>query len=100
MTDADNTLMFSILKEIRADLGQQQSLLVQFVDVTKKRFEAIDRRFDAIDRRFDAMDHRLNDLTGELEPMLKSETMGRLAHFESKVDRKIAELEERLSNTD
>ena len=42
------------------------------------------------------MERRLGDLSAELEPMVKSELMGRLSHFETQIDEKLAQLSDRL----
>ena len=42
------------------------------------------------------LERRLGDLSGELELMVKSELMGRLTHFETQIDEKLAQLSDRL----
>jgi len=110
MADPDDSLMLSILKEVRADLKEthgdlrkHQDLLLSFIEATRRRFDAVDRRFDAIDRRFetvdrrfDAIEHRISDTTGEFELMLKGEMLGRMTQFETQLDRKLAELSDRI----
>ncbi len=101
MADIDNSLTLSILKEIRADLKQQQSLLLQLVELGQRhtrRFADIDDRFAEVDRRFATIERRINDLVPEMELMLKGELMGRLANFESRVDHRIDELAARLDD--
>jgi len=68
----DDSLMPSILKEIRAEMRDHRTLLLQLVDASRRH-----------DRRFNDLEHRLSDLGGELELMLKGELMGRLTHFET-----------------
>jgi hypothetical protein len=55
-----------------------------------------DHRFSDMERRFSGLELRMSDLTGELELMLKSELMGRLTHFETQIDEKLAQLSDRL----
>ena len=42
------------------------------------------------------MERRLGDLSAALELMVKSELMGRLSHFETQIDEKLAQLSDRL----
>jgi hypothetical protein len=85
VAEADTSLTLSILKEIRAELNQQRTLLLQLVDAERRQ-----------SRRISDVEHRINDLVPELELMLKGEIMGRLANFESRVDLRIDELAARL----
>jgi hypothetical protein len=49
---------------------------------------------DQMRRRFDDVDRRLNDLRDDLELMIKAELMGRLGHFETQIEARIAALTE------
>jgi hypothetical protein len=77
--------MLSILKEIRVGLRDHRTLLLQLADGSRRH-----------DRRFNDMERRLGDLSAELELMVKSELMGRLSHFKTQIDEKLAQLSDRL----
>jgi hypothetical protein len=85
MPSADDALLLSILKELRVELREHRTMLLQLVDASRRH----DRRFDDLERRF-------GDLRGELELMLKGELMGRLSHFETQIDEKLGRLADRL----
>ena len=85
MPHPDNSLMLSILKDIRVELRDHRTLLLQLADGLRRH-----------DRRFNDMERRLGDLSAELELMVKSELMGRLTHFETQIDEKLAQLSDRL----
>ena len=85
MPHPDNSLMLSILKDIRVELRDHRTLLLQLADGLRRH-----------DRRFNDMERRLGDLSAELELMVKSELMGRLSHFETQIDEKLAQLSDRL----
>ena len=92
MPSPDDSLMLSILKEIRVELRDHRTLLLQLADGLRRH----DRRLNEMERRFSDLEHRMGDLTSELELMLKSELMGRLTHFETQIDEKLAQLSDRL----
>ena len=71
MSDADQALTLTILKDIRVDIKEAradtrklQDLLLASIEADRRRFNAIDRRFDVIDRRFDAIDRRFEATDG------------------------------------
>lgn len=100
MTDADNSLMLSILKDLRAEMRQHHDLLLQLVDAGKRhdrRFDTIDHRFNHVEQRISDVEQRIGDSRGELELMLKGELLGRLTHFETRIDERLAEFEEKLN---
>jgi hypothetical protein len=92
----DNRLLASILRDIRRDGRETKDLVVALTkhlfDVEKRN----ERRFADMDKRFSDLDQRFNELRDDLELMIKSELMGRLMHFETRIDQKIDELEEQL----
>ena len=85
MPHPDDSLMLSILKDIRVELRDHRTLLLQLADGSRRH-----------DRRFNDVERRLGDLSAELELMVKSELMGRLTHFETQIDEKLAQLSDRL----
>ncbi len=86
MAEADDSLMLAILRELRAEMRQQRMLLLQLS-------EAVHR----LERRFGDIERRISDTRAEIELMLKAELLGSLTHFETQMDERIAELEDRVS---
>ena len=86
MAEPDNSLMMTILGELRADMRQQSTLLLQVAEATHR-----------LERRFGDVERRISDTRDEIELMLKAELLGSLTHFETRMDARIAELEVRLS---
>lgn len=93
MAEADNSLMLTILKELQADSRQNRTMLLQVIEILRRH----ERRFDDIERRFGDVERRISDSRSDLELMLKAELLGRLTHFETLMDERIAQLEDRLS---
>ncbi len=93
MAEPDSSLMMAILRELRADMRQLRTLLLQVAEATHRH----DRRFDDMERRFGDVERRISDTRAEIELMLKAELLGSLTHFETRMDARIAELEDRLS---
>jgi hypothetical protein len=73
--NVDNTLLLSISREIRTEQNQHRTLLLQTVDMRK-----MEQRLDG----------RIVAVRDDLELMLKSELMGRLTHFETKMENLLA----------
>jgi|SRR5271155_399546 len=82
MTDADN----AIPRELRAELQQHRTMLLQLVDATRRH-----------DRRFEEIETRISDTRAEIELMLKAELLGRLTRFKSQIDERLAQLSDRVS---
>jgi hypothetical protein len=72
MAEADDSLMLAILRELRAEMRQQRTLLLQLS-------EAVHR----LERRFGDIERRISDTRAEIELMLKAEPLGSLTHFET-----------------
>jgi predicted nuclease with TOPRIM domain len=87
LADADSNLTLAILKDIRADLRNQQTLLLQLSEAQRRHTQ-----------RFADLKRRLTEIMPELELMLKSEVMGRLTQFETRIDDRIEELTARFSD--
>lgn len=75
----DNSLLVTLLREIRKEQAEQRTLLLSAVDYPRKMEQRLDGRIVA--------------LRDDLELMLKSELMGSLTHFETRIDQRLAELE-------
>ncbi len=81
----DNKLLLSTLRDIRRDQRETKELLVA---LTKHVFD-VEKR---LAKRMDDMNKRFDEVKDDLEIMLKSELLGRLTHFETRIDEKIEEL--------
>jgi LytS/YehU family sensor histidine kinase len=84
--NVDNTLLLSVLKEIRSEQNKHRELLLQTVDYMRKMGQRLDGRIVAI--------------RDDLELMLKSELMGRLAHFETKIENLLSERTDSIEKAD
>jgi hypothetical protein len=89
MPAADDALLLSISREMRAEMRDHRTMLLQLVDASRRH----ERRFDELERRF-------GDLRGELELMLKGEMMGRISHFGAEIDEKLERLVDRLQTVE
>ncbi len=100
MVEPGNILMSRILREIRAGTNQHRTMLLQVVEFLRRhdrRFDEIERRFGDVDRRFGDIERRISDTRADIELMVKAELLGRVTHFETLMDERIAQLEDRLS---
>jgi hypothetical protein len=86
MTDADNALMLAIPTELRTELRQHRTILLQLVDAIRRH-----------DRRFEEIETRISDTRAKIELMLKVELLGRLTHFETQMDERLTQLSDRIS---
>lgn len=91
MAEVDQTLTVAILREIRADARKLQDLVLLSIESSRRRFDAIERKIEAVDRQ-------VEDAASDIELMVKSELMGRLGNFETKIDRRIAETEDQFAS--
>jgi predicted nucleic acid-binding Zn-ribbon protein len=85
MSEADFSLTVSIVKEIRAELREHRTMLLQLIDASRRH-----------DRRLEEVERRIADTRDELELVLKGELLGRLGHFETRIDEKLAQLADRV----
>ena len=100
MAEADDSLMLTILKELRANMRQQRTLLLQLTEAAHRhdrRFDDVEQRFGEVERRFGDIERRISDARAEIELMLKAELLGRMTHFETQMNERIAALEDRLA---
>ncbi|MGO8839976.1 MAG: hypothetical protein ACLPWS_15270 [Rhodomicrobium sp.] len=92
----DNKLLLSTLRDIRRDQRDTKELLVALTkhvfDVEKRLAKRIDDVETRLAKRIDDMNKRFDESKDDLEIMIKSELMGRLTHFETRIDEKIEEL--------
>ena len=85
--------MMTILEGIRADMRRRRTVLLQVAEAVRRH----DRRFDEMERRFGDVERRISDTGAEIELMLKAKLLGRLTHFEARMDERIARFEGRLA---
>ncbi len=88
--NVDTTLVLNVLKEIRAEQASQRALALQAVDYLRR----VEKR---LDDRLAALDGRLVSLKDDLELMVKAELMGRLTHFETRVEQRLDAMAEQIS---
>jgi hypothetical protein len=81
--DSDNKLMLTILQDIRKELRDVRTLALQLVD-----------RGDRLERHMVEIERRLADAKEDMHLMVKSELMGTLGNFESRI---MVMIEERLA---
>jgi hypothetical protein len=68
---------------IRRDYREMRALVLGMLDQNRRRFDDVERR--------------IKDLRDDLELMIKAELMGRLGHFETQIEARIAALAEQKS---
>jgi hypothetical protein len=83
---ADSTLMLEILKEIRKEQNNQRTLLLQTVDAVRRLQHYMEEKFLNVEDRFLDMERRMKTHKDDLELMLKSELLGSLTHFQTKIE--------------
>ncbi len=92
----DNKLLLPALRDIRRDQRETKELLVALTkhvsDVEKRLVKRIDDVETRLAKRMDDMNKRFDESKDDLEIMVKSELLGRLTHFETRIDEKIEEL--------
>jgi hypothetical protein len=100
MADPGNTLLLEVLQDLRKELQDHRSVLSQSVaygwkleHLVESRFGAVDQSLAAIKARFGAVDQRLlgideciSGLKDDLELMIKSELLGALGNFETRIE--------------
>ena len=98
--NVDLTLLAKLAREnltetraLRRELADVRTLAPQTADFTRRMEQRLDTRINGVDARIGGVDTRIMSLRDDLELMVKSELMGRLAHFETRVEHM---LEERL----
>jgi hypothetical protein len=84
-------------KGIRRDVADVRTLALQTLDYMRRMEQRLDGRIsgldgriaslrDDFDGRISALDGRIASLRDDLELMIKAEPMGRLAHFETRME--------------
>jgi hypothetical protein len=81
----DNALMLTILQDIRKEVRDVRTLALQLVD-----------RGDRLERHMVEIERRLADAKDDMALMVKSELMGALGSFETRI---MVMIEERLASS-
>ena len=63
------------LVDVRNDLADMRRAILQLIEKAQRH-----------ERRFDELEHRIVETKDDMELMIRSELMGRLAHFETKME--------------
>ena len=88
MSDQPTNLVLELLREIRGEVRElrhevgEQRLLALALAAQGQRLE----------RRMTDLERRMGEMHDELELMQKTELMGRMGHFESRMEARIEEL--------
>jgi hypothetical protein len=85
----DNKLLLSILRDIRREQREHLALTLSLSERLLASEKRLSQRIDDFEKR---LDQRFGELRDDLELMLKAEVLGRLTHFETRIDQKIEEL--------
>lgn len=88
----DNKLLLSTLREIRRDQRETKELLIVLTKYLAEVEKRLTKRMEDVSKRIDETNKRFDEVKDDLEIVLKSELMGRLTHFETRIDEKIEEL--------
>ena len=75
--DVDNAQLLGVLKEVRAEMQHQRTLLLQSIDQGRSLEMHVDMQLLAISQR-------VNEIKGELELMIKSELLGVLGDLDTR----------------
>ena len=88
MSDQPTNLVLELLREIRGEVrelrhevGEQRLLALALAEQGQR-----------LERRMTDLERRMGEMHDELELMLKTEPMGRMGHFESRMEARIEEL--------
>ena len=90
MTGETENLVLAPLRDLRKDLAEQRTLSLATVDAMRR----MERR---LDERLGALETRVAHVRDDIELMVKSESMGRLGHFEATFDEKLDALAARVA---
>jgi len=65
---------------MRSDMADMRRAILQLIDKAQRH-----------ERRFDELEHRIVEAKADIELMMRSEVMGRLANFETKIEMRFRE---------
>jgi hypothetical protein len=82
----DNTLMLEILKDIRKEQNNQRTLLLQTVDALRRLQHFTEESLLTVKREFLNIEERMKAHKDDLELMLKSELLGAMTHFQTRIE--------------
>lgn len=81
-------------REMRGELaGMREDMTVmsrEIADMRRATLQLIEKSIRH-ERRFDELEHRIVETKDDMELMIRSELMGRMAHFESKMEARFSE---------
>jgi hypothetical protein len=86
--------MLEILKEIRKEQHNHRTLLLQTSEAVRKLHQYTEESLLAIKRELLNIEERMKAHRDDLELMLKSELLGSLTHFQTKIEQYV---EQRLT---
>jgi hypothetical protein len=90
MSDGDPpNLVLNLLRSIRGELVEHRTLLIAVVEQGRR-----------LERRMGELERRMGEQKDDIELMLKAEIMGRLGHFETRIEAQIEALSARVANLD
>ena len=92
-----NEVRFNALEARFAMIDDRFAAIDRCFGAFDSRFAAINSRFVAVDGRLRGIDLRIGDLKDEMQLMIKSELMGALGNFETRM---MGLIEERLASRD
>jgi hypothetical protein len=91
--NVDLTLLAALAREnltetraLRREVADVRTLALQSLDYMRRMEQRLDGRISGLDGRISAVDSRIGSLRDDLELMIKAELMGRLAHFETRIE--------------
>jgi uncharacterized coiled-coil protein SlyX len=97
MSDGDPpNLVLNLLRSIRGELVEHRTLLIAVVEQGRR----LERRMGELERRMGELERRMGEQKDDIELMLKAEIMGRLGHFETRIEAQIEALSARVANLD
>ena len=94
MTLEPENLVLSLLRDIRREMGDVRSLVIALADQGQR----LERRMERIERRMSDLESRMSETRDDIELMLKAELMGRMGHFETRMERQMEELVQRFES--
>lgn len=85
------------VSDLRREVREQRQLSLTTVDYLRRLEKQFDARFVALEARMAALETRVAAIPDDMELMLKSELLGRLAHRDTVMDEKLEQLADRIA---
>jgi hypothetical protein len=86
----DDTLVLSVLRELRKESREQRELLSQILEQLRRTSDRLESKLLGLERRQIGLEERMHSLGPDLELMIKSELLGRLTHFETVIEQTLS----------